>query len=588
MVRASFLWIEIMMRDIAQNHQRKRCAIYTRKSSEEGLDKEFNSLDARREAGKNKILSQRHEGWELINEHYDDGGISGGTMERPALQRMIDDIKAGKIDVVLVYKIDRLSRSMLDFLGMIKFFDEYNVSFVSVTQDLNTDTAMGRLVLSVLQSFAQFEREIASERIKDKIALSKQRGMWMGGAIPLGYDANEGKLIVNESEVEIIKFIFDSFIRTSSATQVTRMTKAMGYKSKARRSKRGNYYPARDFTKSSLYQILNNKLYLGKIEHKEKGEVYDGQHDAIISTETFNQVQAILNTNVKYRQRKSKNDRPYLLKGLLKDPKGYSLTPTYSKKKDKIYRYYVSTHAIKTSYDNCPLKTINAQFLEDIILDQAKRALTNVEWVQRMQSRNDNAVTLPDIRKSLKNFDMMWAELFPAEQARIIQLVIDHIVVHPDKIIITFHPSGMLSVLHQFMPDLKIHGNIDDQMVMEIPVRFQRKTKRKNITTPDGRNCFDMSNDNIDDALIKAIGRAHHWQEMLDKREVKSIQEIAEQENLSGTYTQKIIRLTDLAPDITSAILDGKQPQSLQINTLIKGKPLPLDWNEQRKYLGFL
>jgi site-specific DNA recombinase len=588
MVGTSVLWIEIMKRDITQNHQRKRCAIYTRKSSEEGLDKEFNSLDAQREAGKNKILSQRHEGWELINEHYDDGGISGGTMERPALQRMIDDIKSGKIDIVLVYKIDRLSRSMLDFLGMIKFFDEYNVSFVSVTQDLNTDTAMGRLVLNVLQSFAQFEREIASERIKDKIALSKQRGMWMGGAIPLGYDANEGKLIVNESEVEIIKFIFDSFIRTSSATQVTRMTKAMGYKSKARRSKRGNYYPARDFTKSSLYQILNNKLYLGKIEHKEKGEVYDGQHDAIISTETFNQVQAILNTNVKYRQRKSKNDRPYLLKGLLKDPKGYSLTPTYSKKKDKIYRYYVSTHAIKTSYDNCPLKTINAQFLEDIILDQAKRALTNVEWVQRMQSRNDNAVTLPDIRKSLKNFDMMWAELFPAEQARIIQLVIDHIVVHPDKIIITFHPSGMLSVLHQFMPDLKIHGNIDDQMVMEIPVRFQRKTKRKNITTPDGRNCFDMSNDNIDDALIKAIGRAHHWQEMLDKREVKSIQEIAEQENLSGTYTQKIIRLTDLAPDITSAILDGKQPQSLQINTLIKGKPLPLDWNEQRKYLGFL
>jgi hypothetical protein len=181
----------------------------------------------------------------------------------------------------------------------------------------------------------------------------------------------------------------------------------------------------------------------------------------------------------------------------------------------------------------------------------------------------------------------MGVDQFPAEQARIIQLVIDSIVVHPDKIIITFHPSGMLSVLHQFMPDLKTHGDIDDPMVMEIPVQFQRKAKRKRITTPDGRNVVDMTNENIDDALVKAIARAHRWQEMLDTREVKSIQAIADLENLSGTYAQKVIRLTDLAPDITSAILEGKQPESLQINTLIKGKPLPLDWNEQRALLGF-
>jgi site-specific DNA recombinase len=577
-----------MKRDITQNHQRKRCAIYTRKSSEEGLDKEFNSLDAQREAGKNKILSQRHEGWELINEHYDDGGISGGTMERPALQRMIDDIKAGKIDIVLVYKIDRLSRSMLDFLGMIKFFDEYNVSFVSVTQDLNTDTAMGRLVLNVLQSFAQFEREIASERIKDKIALSKQRGMWMGGTIPLGYDAVDSKLHVIEDEANIVRFLFDSFIETSSPTETIKLAKTQGYKTKARRTSTGKHYPARDFTKSSLYQILKNQLYIGKIEHKEKGEVYDGQHDAIISDEVFTQAQAILNTNPKYRQRKSNKDNPYLLKGLLKDPKGYSLTPTYSKKKDKIYRYYVSTHAVKTTYDNCPLKTINAQFLEEIILDQVKRALTNVEWVQRMQSQSDNEVKLPDIRKALKNFDMMWAELFPAEQARIIQLVIDHIVVHPDKIIITFHPSGMLSVLHQFMPDLKTHGDIDDPMVMEIPVQFQRKAKRKRITTPDGRNVVDMSNENIDDALVKAIARAHRWQEMLDTREARSIKDVANQEGVPASYAQKVMRITELAPDITSAILEGKQPPELQLKDLIKGEPLPLDWSEQRQVLGFV
>jgi site-specific DNA recombinase len=586
MVGTSFLWIEIMMRDIAQNHQRKRCAIYTRKSSEEGLDKEFNSLDAQREAGKNKILSQRHEGWELINEHYDDGGISGGTMERPALQRMIDDIKAGKIDIVLVYKIDRLSRSMLDFLGMIKFFDEYNVSFVSVTQDLNTNTAMGRLVLNVLQSFAQFEREIASERIKDKIALSKQRGMWMGGTIPLGYDAVDSKLHVIEDEANIVRFLFDSFIETSSPTETIKLSKLHGYKSKARRTSTGKHYPAKNFTTSSLYQILRNQIYVGKIEHKEKGEVYDGQHDAIISDEIFSQAQSILQSNPKYRIRKSNKDNPYLLKGLLKDPKGYSLTPTYSKKKDKIYRYYVSTHAVKTTYDNCPLKTINAQFLEDIILAQVKQSLTNVEWAQRMQ-KQDETVNLPDIRLALKNFDLMWAELFPAEQVRIIQLVIDNIVVHPDKIIITFLPCGMLSVLHQFMPDLKTHGDVDEEMVMEIPVQFQRKAKRKRIIRPDGRNVIDMSNENIDDALIKAIGRAHQWQGMIDAGTVNSIQAIADQENLSGAYTQKVIRLTDLAPDITSAILEGKQPPELQLKDLITSGPLPLDWNEQKSVLGF-
>jgi site-specific DNA recombinase len=573
------------MMDIVQNHQRKRCAIYTRKSSEEGLDKEFNSLDAQREAGKNKILSQRHEGWELLNEHYDDGGISGGTMERPALQRMIEDIKAGKIDIVLVYKIDRLSRSMLDFLGMIKFFDEYNVSFVSVTQDLNTDSAMGRLVLNVLQSFAQFEREIASERIKDKIALSKKRGMWMGGTIPLGYDAVDSKLHVIPEEAEIIRFLFDSFIETQSPTEVMKRAKEKGYKSKARRTVTGKHYPARNFTSSSLYQILRNVIYTGKIEHKEIGQVYDGQHDAIITEETWKQSQAILKKNPKYRIRKSKNDCPYLLKGLLRDPKGYYLTPTFTKKKDKIYRYYVSTHAVKTTYDNCPLKTINAQFLEDIILDQVRRSLTNVEWVQRMQ-KQDETVNLPDIRLALKNFDLMWAELFPAEQVRIIQLVIDNIVVHPDKIIITFLPCGMLSVLHQFMPDLKTHGDINEPMVMEIPVQFQRKAKRKRIR-PDGRNVIDMSNENIDEALVKAIGRAHQWQEMIDNGEAKSIKNVAERERVPSSYAQRVIRLTELAPDITSAILEGKQPVSLQLKDLIKSGPMPLDWDEQLTLLGF-
>ena len=328
----------------------KRCAIYTRKSSENGLEKDYNSLDAQRDAGEKYIGAKAHENWQCMPERYDDGAFSGGNLERPALQKLMDDIRAGRIDIVVVYKIDRLSRSMFDFLGMVKFFDDHNVSFVSVTQDLNTDTAMGRLVLNVLQSFAQFEREIASERIKDKIALSKEKGMWMGGTIPLGYDASEGVLDINHDEAKIVRDIFEGFVKTASATQVVKDCKKKGYQSKARRSRRGNYYPSKPITKSSLYQILNNKLYIGKIEHKEKGKTYEGLHEAIIDMKLWNQTQSILKGNTKRKISLSAGDRPYLLKGILYDPDGYSLTPSMTKKKNKKYRYYVSTKAVKRGY----------------------------------------------------------------------------------------------------------------------------------------------------------------------------------------------------------------------------------------------
>ena len=569
----------------------KRCAIYTRKSSENGLEKDYNSLDAQRDSGENYIRAKAHENWKALPDRYDDGGISGGTMERPALQRLMADIRAGKIDIVVVYKIDRLSRSMFDFLGMVKFFDEHNVSFVSVTQDLNTDTAMGRLVLNVLQSFAQFEREIASERIKDKIALSKEKGMWMGGTIPLGYNANEGVLNVNEEEAGIVQSIFKSFVTTASATEVVKDCKKKGYETKARKSRRGTYYPSKPFTKSSLYQILNNKLYIGKIEHKEKEQVYEGLHKAIIDMKTWNQAQAILSGNTRAKINVSAGERPYLLKGILKDPDGYAITPSTTKKKNKKYRYYVSIQAVKKGYSECPLKTISAPLLEDIILDRARSVLTSTEWLNRMlASHPDENADLPDVKAALNNFDVMWAELFPAEQARIVQLIIHKITVHPNKIIIEFHPPGMASVLHNLMPELTFKDNEDPDMhkpmILEMAVDFKKRHKRKIITTPDGRDLVTNKNKNYDNALIKAVVRAHKWKTMLECGDMPSIRALGRHEGVPHSYVDKILRLTELAPDITAAIINGHQPQSLQLQMLTK-QQVPYDWQEQREKLGF-
>lgn len=571
----------------------KRCAIYTRKSTDEGLDKEFSSLDAQRELGENKVKSQMHDGWEAIPDRYDDGGISGGTMEREGLQKLLEDIEAGKVDIVIVYKIDRLSRSMLDFLGMMKFFDEHNVSFVSVTQDLNTDTAMGRLVLNVLQSFAQFEREIASERIKDKITLSKEKGLWMGGAIPIGYDTNDGKLKINKSEAEIVRFIFSEFIRTASTTQVVKSLKERGYKTKGRTSRRGNVTPPRGFTKQSLYKIMNNKVYIGKIEHKKIEKTFEGQHKPIIDMKTWNQVQAILAGNKMQKINFSEGERPYLLKGLLQAPNGRAMTPSTSRRKKMRYRYYVNTQASKTCYADCTVKTVSAPLIEEIVLYQAKRMLTSTEWINRMMRQStapESSVTETEVKAALNHFDILWDELYPAEQARIIQLIVSGVVVHPHKLIINLYPAGMASVLREMLPDLTFDPenkpDMDEPLTMEIPIDFRKGRNRTLITAPDGTDLTQSALPKYDNAIVKAVVRAHQWEEMIENGQAASMTHIANKEGLDRGYVASVMRLTALAPDITAAILNGRQPQILQLTSVIRNE-IPYDWNEQRRMLGF-
>jgi len=324
-----------------------RCAIYTRKSSEEGLEQSFNSLDAQREACESYIESQRHEGWQVILTKYDDGGFSGGNMQRPALMKLLDDIAAKRVDTVVVYKVDRLTRSLADFAKIVEQFDGQGVSFVSVTQQFNTTSSMGRLTLNVLLSFAQFEREVTGERIRDKIAASKKKGMWMGGVVPLGYDLQDRHLIINESEAILIREIYQAYLKLGCVMELRMYLDEKGIRSKKRVSKTGNVTGDNIFSRGALYEMLQNRIYIGEISHKENS--YPGQHPGIIDRLLWDQVQAQLKANLQGPRKRDRVTDQHLLTGLLYDPKGNRFTPAHTNKKGSRYRYYISQNVIKKS-----------------------------------------------------------------------------------------------------------------------------------------------------------------------------------------------------------------------------------------------
>ena len=318
---------------------RRRCAIYTRKSTEEGLEQSFNSLHAQREACEAFIRSQKHEGWACLPEAYDDGGISGATMERPALQRLLSGIQDAKIDVVVVYKVDRLTRSLADFAKIVEIFDAQGVSFVSVTQQFNTTTSMGRLTLNVLLSFAQFEREVTGERIRDKIAASKKKGMWMGGFVPLGFDVKDRDLVVNGAEAETVRALFRLYRELGTVRRLKEEADRLGLTTKQRTQSSGPATGGRPFTRGHLYQLLSNPIYVGEVVHK--GVSYPGRHDALVARELFDAVQRQLAGNASLRRSATNAKAPSLLTGLAHDEAGDLLSPTHANKKGRRYRYYV-------------------------------------------------------------------------------------------------------------------------------------------------------------------------------------------------------------------------------------------------------
>ena len=348
-----------------------RCAIYTRKSTEEGLEQEFNSLDAQRDAGEAFIASQQHEGWVCLPDHYDDGGFTGANMDRPALLRLMTDIEAGRVDCVVVYKVDRLSRSLLDFARMMETFEKQNISFVSVTQQFNTATSMGRLILNVLLSFAQFEREMISERTRDKIAAARRKGKWSGGMPVLGYDVVNTKLFVNKEEGECVRAVFRIYLELGSLLPAVQELERRGWRNKAWTTSKGTVRGGQPFNRNSLYNLLTNVTYLGRIRYK--GEVYHGEHDAIVPEDLFNEVQQLLRQNRRNGGADVRNRYGAILKGILRCTScGCSMGHTFTSKGIRRYRYYVCLNAQKRGHDRCPTKSIPASEIERIVVEQIK------------------------------------------------------------------------------------------------------------------------------------------------------------------------------------------------------------------------
>jgi DNA invertase Pin-like site-specific DNA recombinase len=447
---------------------KKRCAIYTRKSTDEGLDQEYNSLEAQRDSALAFISSQRHEGWIAVNDGYDDGGFSGGNTNRPALKRLLADVEDGRIDVVVVYKIDRLSRSLSDFAQMVDLFDAHGVTFVSVTQQFNTTTSMGRLTLNILLSFAQFEREVTGERIRDKISASKAKGMWMGGTPPLGYDVRDRKLVVNESEAALVRDIFARYAETGSAAQLVRELQIEGHTTKVWVAQNGRRHDGKVIDQQCLFTMLRNRLYLGEITHK--GQSFPGQHEPIVSTDLWAAVHAFIDGRKQGPRTRYKKE-PALLTGLLYAPDGQRMLPTYTQKKNgKRYRYYVpyleKRQSAGATYDHTRpnIGPLPALEIETAVLAQVHKALQEPEmiisvWQAGMALRERQEMDEPTVLVAMRQMSEVWENLFPIEQNRIMRLLIDRVQLHEDGLDIIWQDDSW----QRFCRELEHHQFVAEQ-----------------------------------------------------------------------------------------------------------------------------
>tara|TARA_R110000868_G_scaffold408144_1_gene690518 strand:- start:302 stop:2023 length:1722 start_codon:yes stop_codon:yes gene_type:complete len=559
-----------------------RCAIYTRKSHEEGLEQDFNSLDAQREACEAYVLSQKHEGWQALPEYYDDGGISGATMERPALIRLLADISAGRVDVVVVYKVDRLTRALSDFAKIVDTFDENGVSFVSVTQQFNTTTSMGRLTLNVLLSFAQFEREVTAERIRDKIGASKQKGMWMGGNLPLGYDTRDRKLIVNDEEAKTVRHIFRRYLELKSVFGLMEVLRSEGIVSKTRISEAGRQSGGMPFNRGALYHLLKNRVYLGEITHKDMS--YPGLHDAIVPKELWDSVQALLSENRVERQSGRRTKEPSLLSGLIFDDHGARMTPSHAVKSGKRYRYYVSKHlTTKAKPTSKPGRRTPAGEVERLVSDHIREFICDERNVwSAVQARTHDPEQQDRLRTSVRNVEAEWDELEPSHIRRMLLSLIVRIDVNPKSVDIQLRPNAIAYLtLNDFHPFPDIEGPIK---TISIAARLKRAGMEKRMIV-DGPSASGKKR-KPDRSLIRLILTAQRYQDRIMKADGQSIQQLCDEEGVTRSYFTRALRLTYLAPDIIKLILAGSQPADMKASTLKRASRLPLDWADQRALFG--
>ncbi len=553
----------------------QRCAVYTRKSTEDGLEQEFNSLDAQYEACTAYALSQRHEGWIVVPERYDDGGFSGGSMQRPGLKRLLADIAAGKVDIILVYKIDRLTRSLADFAKIVEVLDAAGASFVSITQSFNTTTSMGRLTLNMLLSFAQFEREVTGERIRDKIAASKRKGMWMGGPVPLGYEVEARKLVINPQEAELVRQIYQSYLEMSSVVELADELNRQGHRTKVQKRASGPHRGGCIFRRGTLYHLLSNRIYLGQMVHK--GEHFAGEHPAIVPQDLWDKVQEKLKANASGTSRRLRSQQPSLLVGLVFDGEGRSMTPSHATKPGKRYRYYVTR---PDQLDDAPAWRVSAHDLERLVCERLSDLLTDQQFLCDLAEGN----TADVIQQVLARADIMAATLRSGsarEQAGMLPAMIARIDLHEAGIDLTVDKSLLGSSLG--LEAAADTANL--QLILTLPATKVRRGHQLRLVIL-GPQTISIDQATRDDRLVALVAEAYQARQMILASPDQSIAAIAASNGRCRTRLGKLAAIGCLAPDIVTAIVEGRQPATLTARTL-QDIDLPLAWADQRALLGY-
>jgi site-specific DNA recombinase len=551
----------------------KRCAIYTRKSSEEGLEQNFNSLHAQRQACEAFIKSQAGEGWRVVKTAFDDGGFSGATMDRPALKALLDHVKEKRIDVIVVYKVDRLTRSLADFAKIVEIFDAEGVSFVAVTQQFNTTTSMGRLTLNVLLSFAQFEREVTGERIRDKIAASRQKGMWMGGSVPLGYDLSDHRLVANAVEAATVRLIFELYVELKTLRRVRDELDRRSIVSKQWVSKGSVRHGGFRFRRGALYHLLANPIYVGEIRHKKA--IYPGQHEPIVERATWQQVQEMLNAKAAHPRGGSVSRTTGLLMGRLFDGNGEPLYSCWAKKGERRYRYFVSRKLVRRS------KTpedggwrLPAGRTEEAVTTAALQLLSDRgALASALKTCGLSAAELKQAVEAIDTKVRSFRQVGTMEES---ETIIERVDLKRDGMQITLHLGAMLR------PDQFSHGRANLRMTRLVPMQLRRRGVETRMVIPGEAVTVSRT----DPALLRALVRGHQWFGELASGRAVSTKQIADREGLSDSYVRHVVPLGLLAPAIVESICAGRQSVGLSAERLKDHATFPIEWDAQQELLS--
>jgi site-specific DNA recombinase len=569
----------------ASTRSRVRCAIYTRKSSEEGLEQSFNSLQAQCEACEAYVASQRHEGWQVVAKKYDDGGYSGGNMNRPALKQLLDDIAARLVDTVIVYKVDRLTRSLTDFAKIIEVFDQKGVSFVSVTQQFNTTSSMGRLTLNVLLSFAQFEREVTGERIRDKIAASKKKGMWMGGVAPLGYAVVDRQLVINTVEAKVVEEIFTQYLSLGSVAALKQYLDQKKLRTKVRTSANGHAFGGRPYSRGGLYKLLNNQVYTGRVAHR--GESYSGQQPAIIEPETWEKVRALLVANNQGQRQRGRKVTSSVLAGLVFDAEGNRYTPTHAVKKGRRYRYYTSQAVIQKRRQPSYWDRIPARELEQLVSSRIQALLASPQELAAPCLESSLLMNeLGRVIEAAQARAEKWSELTSQQSTELLRGVVRRVVLRGSGLEIAIDVEELAArLLHQESQASEEESPSQSRasrhlLKLECSFTLARRRGELRLVLPD----TSASSSQSSSPLLKAIVMAHGWKERIIAGQIYSIQQLASEAKLNSRYAARILRLAALSPEIVDGIVHDGRLADQPLSHVVSG--LPLDWHDQGSLFG--